>query len=600
MLRRDRILPENDLPAAGALIAAGRGLAARVRVAGCPFLNEYGVDCEASYKRARMAEGAVMLHAQVGYRDAGKSRYAYGEIYARLAADGIRLDRCGICLDWSMGYPAERRPHMPRGTGLILDSPGAFAELSACAPVAPHFGDFVIGTPAALENTIAALGAGATSIGNLGQYFTFRQPHWDDDVATTAETLKALALIAAQPEEIIVHSNLDDGFAATFRDAACALGAVLIERHIVEDLLGARLAHCYGHTYSDPLLRLAFQRALAASETCPGTMVYGNTTLYGKHHAGNYAALASYLLVDIFAQRTLPTGHAVNPVPITEAERIPDVDEIVDVHRFAARLLERSATLDPLTDASNAERLAQRLMDGGQRFRDNVLDGLSAAGIDTSDAFELLLSLRRTGARQLETRFGPGELGDKPRGPSTREPLVASATLTDLESKGRALATELDEDQRALIGKAAFTACVATTDVHEYGMVLVQSLLGSLDVKLVDAGVSVDADVLARTAHTADADFIAISSYNGVALGFIDDLNRTLADLGMKVPVYIGGKLNQVPESSNTSLPVDIRAELRRAGALPCDTVSDMLSHLAALAREKKGTDLFFGTWSTE
>jgi len=96
-------------------------------------------------------------------------------------------------------------------------------------------------------------------------------------------------------------------------------------------------------------------------------------------------------------------------------------------------------------------------------------------------------------------------------------------------------------------------------------------------------------DVLARTAHTAGADFIAISSYNGIALGFVDDLNRTLAALGLRVPVYIGGKLNQVPESSNTSLPVDIRAQLRRAGALPCDTVSEMLSHLAALAREKSG-----------
>ena len=586
MLRRDRILPEDHLPAADGLITAGRELAHRVRVAPCPFLTEYGVDCEATYKRARMGEGAVMLHAQVGYRDAEKSRRAYAEIHARLAQDGIRLDRYGICLDWSMGYPADRRPHMPRGTGLILDNAQAFADLSACAPVAPHFGDFVIGTPAALENTIAALGAGATSIGNLGQYFTFRQPHWDDDVATTAETIKALALIAAQPEEIIVHSNLDDGFAATFRDAACALGAVLIERHIVEDLLGAHIAHCYGHTYCDPLLRLAFQRALAVSGACPGTMVYGNTTLYGQDHVTNYAALASYLLVDMLAQRTLPTGHAVNPVPVTEAERIPEVDEIVDAHRFAARLLERSAPLDTLIDAANADRLAQRLVEGGRRFRDKVLDGLSAAGVDTGDALELLLSLRRTGARQLEAHFGPGELRDTARG-RMRDPLIGSATLTDLESQGRALAEELDGDQRAAIRTAAFTACLATTDVHEYGKVLVESLLGNLDVALVDAGVSIDPEVLARRAHAAQADFIAISTYNGIALEFMDRLNRSLADAGMKVPVFIGGRLNQVPEASNTSLPVDISAELRSAGALPCRTVSDMLSHLAALAQKK-------------
>jgi methylmalonyl-CoA mutase cobalamin-binding subunit len=585
---RDQILPETDLPATTALVAAAGDLAEGVRVASCPFLREYGVDCEATYKRARMAEGAVMLHAQVGYRDPEKSRHGYGEIYRRLAADGIRLDRYGICLDWSMGYPADRRASMPRGTGLILDGPEAFAALTACAPVAPHFGDFVIGTPAALENTVAALGAGATSIGNLGQYFTFRQPHWDDDVATTAETVKALALIAAQPEPVIVHSNLDDGFAATFRDAACAFGAVLIERHIVEVLLGARLAHCYGHTYGDPSLRLAFQRALAATGDCPGTMVYGNTTSYGVDHAANYAALARYLLVDIYAQRTLPSGHAINPVPVTEAQRIPEIDEIVDAHRFAARLLERSAPLDPLMDPAAADRIAGRLVEGGERFRDNVLDGMAAAGVDAGDAFELLLALRRLGARELEARFGPGELGDGPGGP-VRGQLVASATLTELEARGRALAAELDVDQRSLIGGAGLSACVATTDVHEYGKVLVESLLGGLDIAVVDAGVSIDPEALAASAREARADFIAISSYNGVALGFVRGLTKALNDARVSVPVFIGGKLNQIPDASNTSLPVDVSEELRDAGAIPCHGIDDMLSGLTLLAREKSG-----------
>ncbi len=596
MPTREQIFPETRLPATAELVAAAGALAEEVRIGPCPFLHEYGVDCEAAYKRARMAEGAVMLHAQVGYRDPEKSRHAYGEIYRRLAADGIRLDRYGICLDWSMGYPADRRPSMPRGTGLILEGPEAFAALTACAPVAPHFGDFVIGTPAALENTVAALGAGATSIGNLGQYFTFRQPHWDDDVTTTAETVKALALIAAQPEAVIVHSNLDDGFAATFRDAACAFGAVLIERHIVETQLGARLAHCYGHTYSDPLLRLAFQRAIsfqgafqgAAAGDTPGTMVYGNTTAYGADHAANYAALASYLLIDIYGQRSAPTGHAINPVPVTEAERIPEIDEIVDAHRFAARLLERSAPLDPLIDPGEADRLAERLVEGGERFRDNVLDGMAAAGIDTEDAFELLLGLRRLGARALETRFGPGALVNGPGG-RIRTQLVPSATLSDLESRGRALAADLGSGERDLIAGAGLRACLATTDVHEYGKVLVESLLGSLDVAVVDAGVSIDPDGLADSAREASADFIAISSYNGVALGFVEALAKSLADTRQSIPVFIGGKLNQIPEASNTSLPVDISRELRDAGAVPCHDVNEMLAGVVVLAREKSG-----------
>lgn len=187
-LNRAQILPEPELPAASELLAEGRRLAQAVTVGPCSFLETYGVHSESQYKRQRIAEGAVMFHAQFGYRDAAKSQRAYAEIYERVAADRYRVDRYGICLDWSMGYPAAQRADMPRGTGMILEDPEGFVALTQGAPVAPHFGDFVIGTPAAVENTAAALAAGATSIGSLGQYFTFRMPRWRDDLTTPGGT----------------------------------------------------------------------------------------------------------------------------------------------------------------------------------------------------------------------------------------------------------------------------------------------------------------------------------------------------------------------------------------------------------------------------
>ncbi len=201
-----------------------------------------------------------------------------------------------------MRYAAAQRSGRPRGTGLILADTEDFARLTEVAPVAPHFGDIVIGTPGAVEYTAAALAAGATAIGNLGQYFTFRLPQCDDDVATTAATVTAMALVAAQPVAVLIYSNLDDGFAALFTDLSCALGAVLIEKYIVEELIGGEIAHCYGHTYSDPTARLALLFALSAVASTPGTMVYGNTTSYELGSTANYASLASYLLVDVFAQ----------------------------------------------------------------------------------------------------------------------------------------------------------------------------------------------------------------------------------------------------------------------------------------------------------
>ena len=586
-LDRAQLLPEPELPESRALIAEGRKLAAIHGVGPCPFLESHGVRSEAEYKRARAAEGAIMLHAHLGYRDQERTRRAYAEIHERIAAAGHRLDRYGICFDQNMGYPKSLRAEMPRGTGLILDQPEDFAALTACAPVAPHFGDFMIGTPASVENTAAALAAGATVIGNLGQYFAYRMSHWDDEVGTTAETVKAIAMIAAQPQDVMVQSNLNDGYAALFRDLACCLGSVLIERYIVEELLGARVCFCYGHNFSEPLTRLAFQRALAAATETPGSMIYGNTSIYDGAGIANYGGLASYFLVDVVAQRTRPSGHAINPVPATEAERIPDIDEIVDAHLFANRMIEAAAPYEELFDLEAAEALARRITTGGELFRDRVFAALAEAGIDTADPVELLLSLRRIGARRLEARFGPGARpAERPEAP---QPVVKASTVADLEGAGAAALEALEGAARAALTAARFTACVATTDVHEYGKILVETVLGGLEMALIDAGVCADPDTVAARAKDHGADFIALSTYNGIALDYITALGREMARLGLDIPVFIGGRLNQVPSGSNTSLPVDVSAEIAAAGAVACKGLEEMLSRLVDMARERVG-----------
>jgi hypothetical protein len=206
------------------------------------FLEARGFASELAFKRRQIAERRFTFHAQIGYRRLDDSRRAYAEIHDRLAEAGHAPDRYGICLDWSMGYPARERAGRPRGTGMIFERPEDFAALTAMAPVAPHFGDFVLGMPAAVENAAAALAAGSTTIGNLSQYFTFRLPGWTDDVGTTLATVEALGLLAAQPTEILVHSNLDDGYAAWFEDMSSALGFAMVERWIVEDQVGVALA----------------------------------------------------------------------------------------------------------------------------------------------------------------------------------------------------------------------------------------------------------------------------------------------------------------------------------------------------------------------
>jgi hypothetical protein len=59
--------------------------------------------------------------------------------------------------------------------------------LTGMAPVAPHFGDFVIGTRRPSRTHCRCAGERLDLGRQSRQYFAFRQPHWDDDIFTTAD-----------------------------------------------------------------------------------------------------------------------------------------------------------------------------------------------------------------------------------------------------------------------------------------------------------------------------------------------------------------------------------------------------------------------------
>jgi len=86
---------------------------------------------------------------------------------------------------------------------------------------------------------------------------------------------------------------------------------------------------------------------------------------------------------------------------------------------------------------------------------------------------------------------------------------------------------------------------------------------------------------LAASAKRECVDAIAVSTYNGVALSFARELKAELNKLGLDLPILFGGRLNQIPETSNTSLPVDVRGDIRSTGALVCEKPEDAIALLA-------------------
>ena len=98
-----------------------------------------------------------------------------------------------------------------------------------------------------------------------------------------------------------------------------------------------------------------------------------------------------------------------------------------------------------------------------------------------------------------------------------------------------------------------------------------------------DQGVCTDPEDLVRRVDTQKANIIAISTYNGVALDYLRSVKRQLKGSGLDhIPIYIGGKLNQIVDSGCTQddLPVDVSGQLRESGAIPCRAMEDMLAHL--------------------
>ncbi|MCW6511493.1 hypothetical protein M8523_26290 [Hyphomicrobiales bacterium BP6-180914] len=581
---RAALVPPNLRPGAE-LVAEGRAMARDWQVGRTPFIDRAGVGCEADYKREAALAGRIMQHAHIGFRSVDRTIGAIAEVFDTCEARGVTVDRFGITLDWSMGYPAADRKQRSRGTGIVLGGPEDFARITGAAPSAAHFGDFMLGLPGALDNTKHAIAAGATAIGNLGQYFTFRLPDWDDDVATTEATVRALGLIAAQPVEILVHSNLDDGFAGLFADMSATLGMVLIEKHIVETLVGARTSHCFGHHFTAPALRLAFHRALAKITDGPGTMIFGNTVSYRSTAGGNFASLASYLQADIWALRRHNTGHAINPVPVSENERIPDIDEIIEAQTFAARLVEHASDSFGLIGFDNVDRTADILIEGGRGFAARVLDGLREAGVDTADPAALLIALRRTGPRRLEALYGPGV--QDPEAWGGRRATIPAEWVEDLRRSAASWVSRTPLPVRERLRTSGLRVCVGASDVHEHGKMLIDQVVADLGLQAIDGGTSVDPAELAGRAIRGGADVVAVSTYNGIALRYAREVRDALAATGTALPLCIGGRLNQVPDDSNTGLPVDVTSDIAGLGVTPCVTPEALIALLDGLAERR-------------
>ena len=563
-IKINRRFNEKELPDMKTIKADAKKIASNITIGETLFMKKYGVRSEAEYKRKMMDAGKIMKHSVIGWNSWTVTEEGIRKVYDSLVEAGSSIDRLGICCDWIMGVPEEYRDRFQARGSLICHSQEEWNAIGQVVPVNPHLGDHMIGSLNSVENVTNGLTAGVTTIGNLAQYFTYEYPGLDMEAYRTEDYVKAMAIMGEFKDRgVCMHCNLDDGYGAQFHDVANLLGWAKLERYIAEDLMGGRVAHCYGNLFSDSMLRVVFNRAITMIDKyhTPGTFVNGNTIDYGASLPRNYAALTSYAIADVACQLTYPSGYAVAPVPYTEAIRIPAPEEIVEAQLSMDMVIEKAPYYARYIDWDKINADAELLATGANVFFERVMNALDDLGVDTCHAGEIAAVLKAIGPEQLEVAFGAGgREKEAMRGRVPIRPTSIVQTIKKIEND--ALSKQKFENEGPLQG---VNVVVGSTDVHEFGKEVIRNVLRKAGAAVFDLGTSVSISEIADTLIETGSSIVCMSTYNGMAYSFARDLTAALKDAGLAdTHVLMGGRLNEAMDGSD--VPIDVTDKLIKMG----------------------------------
>lgn len=567
LLTREELLPKR-IPDLATIMESGRKKAQGIKIAETLMMKTFHVVSELEYKRRKIGEGCIMRHSNMGWNSWEKTKRNCQYIYNELQENGIVLDRVGFILDWIMGLPKEERHKIPKGTGLVFNSLDEWKEVGQVVPAQPHFGDHMIGSMNSVENVQCALSAGATTIGNLSHFYTYEYPGFGDQEYRVVDMLESLAIMSVYKERgAMVHSNLDDGYGAQLHDIANITGWAMLENYMVDHVIGAKVAHCFGNLFTDPIMRLTFVQILDEIHQHKdlGSMIYGNTLDYTLNYDNNYAILSSYLSADMIGQICRPTGHAIVPIPITEAARIPSPDDIVQVHKVAKAIEVKAREMTPLINWEYIEKEKEKNMVGGQIFFERIMNALDDCKIDINHPGEVFLAIKRIGAPKLEEYFGAGKR-DK-FALRHRIPVSPTGAIKEIQKVQNDVKQKVQAKGKVL---HKIKVIVAATDVHEFAKEIVVSVLREAGAQVYDLGTSVPPKEIVDTVMETESKAVLISTYNGIALTYTKDLLKVLEEYQLQVPVIIGGLLNENQEDGQ--LAVDVSEDIKSLGVFCCDT----------------------------
>ncbi|MCX7615492.1 MAG: cobalamin B12-binding domain-containing protein [Clostridiales bacterium] len=571
----------NDLPDGKQIVREGKEKSKNVTVGKTLFMEKYGVSSEREYKERMKAKKEIMFHFQYGLTDFEKSADGLRYIYEEATKRGHRIDRYGLTLDRVMGLPSELRKHMNRETGLKLED-DEWAKLGQVVPMQPHFGDYIVNVPAAEENLINALKGGGTTVGNFSAFFTYEYPNWSDTILWTERFIRSMGIASGLRDKgVMIHSNLDDGFGGMFYDRASIIGMAMFDYYVVNNLIGAKLAPAFGNTMREPLARMSMISVLHKihGPEIVGTMVNGDTLSSTRDFDRNYGATSAYLINDIVMQMYKPTGHAVQPMPVTESVVIPTPDDNLKAQMLAAQLAIEAEHQYEVTDFKKIEEFAEYGYQKGKCFFERMMEAFSDV-TDIEDPYKLCYGIRLLGPNELENMFcdeTPFHGTAIDRQPYIETPVYKLVTSMIRDTLDKVVITERLTEK--LSGKKAV---IASTDVHKMGKMIVHAVLKKASIEVVDIGCQIDPYEVVESLKKEKPEILILSTYNGFALSYAKELKKLAKEAGIwgSIKIFMGGRLN---EDAGQAVPINVTEDLAEMGIQPSHQIEGLIDLIDAV-----------------
>lgn len=538
------------------LVAEGRELAERIPWNRSRFLEETGFESHLAYRQANLAKGKQTYQLLMGLATLEEEIEAIRRVGEFAEQTGFEVRSVQSIPSQLVGLAPEYWDQAPKTTSYLMQGEGDWLAHSQAAPVDICWQDWHLASPNNLELTRYALSAGTSRLGCFST-FVWEYPGHHDDKQRFADMCRTMGILAAKRDQgLDCITYPEDGLPGFFLDVASFVGYEMVEHYIIEDLCGARMALSYGGLLSEILPRMSFALAmekLFGTQEHPFLTYYNGSTNEQWDHdiEANYGLAASEMLIQSVINLKYQIPAIINPVSITEAQRVPTVEELLNIAKCGIGVERKAKEWLEFIDFSKFEQMRDVLIEQGSRFFANVMEGLSAAGVDVEDPLQMIMVLRRFDPVRFEQAFHPSTWGG---GDFT--PFVPTVLGRDTVEMRHRIVEQLHGRGygNALSGRRIVCA---SADGHSYGLLLVDQVLAALNADVVSCGTHVEPAFLLDAADEEGADAICVSVHSGQSLDYARQLVDNARLRGRDYRICMGGMLNAMLPGQSEPVVVD-------------------------------------------